>query len=311
MIVLDATEVDEVLRAHPSLPLRAVHDAYAAELAGTAASSQPPLLRLPLPDGARFQAKAARFGEVVGVRIAGERDGRQVDDGRRLLLYRLEDFLPWALVDERRLYRVRVAAQIAATVRVLARRRGRVVVVGTGRLAREVVRGLDAAAPFTVVALHGRDATRRDRAVERLDATVAGRVRGVTDLATSVAAADVVVTMSTAETPVVAGRDLSPGTLVVSAGGGWECDAAVYARARRVFLDDPPHCRQIGDLAGLEAAGHPLPNVTATLPDVVAGAGAPPCGADEIVVAVAQGMTACDVAIATAVVDRYEPGAWT
>lgn len=306
MRVIGAAEV----RAHldHDLAVDAVERAFAAHVAGRTSVSEPPLLRLRFDDNARFQAKAAKVGRVIGLRVAGERDERHVDEGRRILLYDADDLVPTALVDERELYRIRVGAQIAVTVGHLRPADSAVLtVVGAGRLARATIEAVQSATPFRSVQVHSRSPGSRARLVEDLEGGVPGSLEVVDDLPAALAVSDVVVTITTATDPVVCGEDLTPGTLVVSAGGGWECDAEVYRRADRLIVDDWDHCVQVGDIAPLHARGVVVPDdVAVTLPEVVAGAATPPCGPTEVMVAVPQGMTILDVALAARVLERID-----
>lgn len=289
------------------LAVAAVEHAFTQHVAGRTEMSEPPLLRLTVDARARFQAKAAKVGPVIGVRLAGERDARHVDEGRRMLLYDAERLVPTALIDEGELYRIRVGAQTAVAVARLRPTAGRgLTVVGAGRLARAVVEAVQMVCPFDTVRIHSRRAASRDGLVADLTGRVPGHLEATGDLPAAVATSDVVITITTATAPVLAGDWVRPGTLVVSAGGGWECDAEVYARADRLIVDDWEHCVQVGDLAALHAQGLiSREDVTTTLPEVVAGAADPgaaaPCAVTEVVVAVAQGMTILDVALAAGV----------
>ncbi len=307
MRMIGAAEVEAHL--DHQLAIDAVERALEDHLAGRTAVSEPPLLRLHVDERARFQAKAARVGRVIGLRVAGERDGRHVDAGRRLLLYDADALVPLALVDERELYRIRVGAQIAVTVARLRPADSAVLtIIGAGRLARATIEAIQATAPFPRVRVHSRSPGSRARCVDELAGRVSGQLEAVDDLPSALSESDVLVTMSTAASPVVAGADLRSGTLVVSAGGGWECDAEVYRRADRLIVDDWDHCVQVGDIGPLHARGVVMPaDVTASLAEVVAGGDAvTPCGAGEVVVAVPQGMTILDVALAAMVVERID-----
>ena len=306
MRVIGAAEV----RAHldHDLAVDAVERAFAAHVAGRTSVSEPPLLRLRFDDNARFQAKAAKVGRVIGLRVAGERDDRHVDEGRRILLYDADDLVPTALVDERELYRIRVGAQIAVTVGHLRPADSAVLtVVGAGRLARATIEAIQSATPFRSVRVHSRAPASRARLVQDLTGRVPGALEVVDELPSALATSDVVVTITTATSPVVAGADLRPGTLVVSAGGGFECDAEVYRRCGRLIVDDWDHCVQVGDIAPLHAQGVVARgDVAASLAEVVAGGATRPCGPTEILVAVPQGLTILDVALAARVLERID-----
>lgn len=306
MRILSADDVRAVL-THALAHDATVH-AFLEHLAGRTSTSQPPLMRLTVGANGRFQAKAAAIGDMVGLRFAGELDGRHVDEGRMLALYEAMTLLPRALVPEAELYRYRVAAQVAVTIDRLAPANAKVLtVIGAGRLGRAIVASVQALRPFTTVQLYAR--TFPEEAARTLARCTASSVEAVRDLPRAIAASDVVVTITTATTPVVAGADVAPGTLVVSAGGGWECDARLYRHADRLYVDDWDHCTQVGDLAVLTDRGVVTSqDVAGTLSEVIGKGGTPRCGPQERVAAVPQGMTITDVALASAVLAAVERG---
>lgn len=306
MRLVGAAEIDQVISYQ--LAREAVAHALEEHRAGRTSTSRPPLLQLDTGDGGTLQAKAASVGRVAGVRLAGELDGRHVDEGRRLLLYDTDTMTPRAWLDEVNLYRYRVGAQVALTVdRLASAHSSELVVVGAGRLARAVIGAIQAVRSMVRIGIHSRTTASSARAVEELAASVDASVWSVEDLPAALGAADVIVTVSTASAPVVAGRHLSSGTLVVSAGGGWECDEEVYARADRLFVDDWEHCTQVGDLAELTRRDVVVrDDVTACLAEAIGSDAIERCRPDEVVVAVPQGMTISDIALASRVLDDLE-----
>ncbi len=285
------------------LALRAVEDGFASILSGRAGQSTPRALFGEIDGDRRLQAKAAWLlpAGLGGFRLVGELGGRYVDSGRLMVLYSLATMDLAAVVEERSIYRARVAAEIAAAVLRL-RRPGPYAlgIVGSGRVGRRVLQGLLSLDSPQSVYLWSRD--------DRNAATVAGEFaetrRGTSfqPLRTVDAVcreADVVVTTTNAREPIVLGQWLRPGSLTVSAGGGWECDADVYEQADALVVDDWDQCVLMGDLAALVPAGRVQPSdVAATLAEVVVDAARIRKSVRDRIVAVVQGITVLDLAVA-------------
>lgn len=147
---------------------------------------------------------------------------------------------PRALIDGPALTARRTAAASALASRFLSRPDSRhLVMVGTGRLAPDLIAAHCAERPISHVTVYGRN---RDRAAGVVDA-LAGRPFEATvceDLEAAVATADIVSCATTARTPVFDGAWLRPGVHVDLVGGFRpdmrEADDAAIRRAR-VFVD--------------------------------------------------------------------------
>lgn len=121
--------------------------------------------------------------------------------------------------------------------------------------------------------------------------------------------ADVVVTMTNAKAPIVGAGMLAPGALVLSMGSAHEVEIAVLDEVGPLFVDDLDYAVAQGDLAawirrGEISAEAAQARISAGIGEVVAGLKPGRETPEERIVAIVQGLTACDVAVAKAVLDR-------
>ena len=128
------------------------------------------------------------------------------------------------------------------------------------------------------------------------------------DAAATVAAAckgaDLIVTITSAAEVLVGPLDVAPGAVVLSMGGGLEVSHAVWRGAAARFVDDPDYALVQGDAAAWIAAGTVgrdefCGSLTGTIPDLAAGQVRLP--QEGTLMAIVQGTTALDVALAHAV----------
>ena len=147
---------------------------------------------------------------------------------------------PMALLDGPTLTARRTAAASALAADYLARRDAeRLLIVGTGAVARQLIPAHAAARPIRRVMVWGRNPAK----AEALAAEARGRglvAEGVSDLAAAAAQADIVSCATLAREPLIAGEWLAPGTHLDLVGGFTpqmrEADDAAVRRAG-LFVD--------------------------------------------------------------------------
>lgn len=166
---------------------------------------------------------------------------------------------PRALIDGPALTARRTAAASALASRFLSRPDSqRLVMIGTGRLAPDLITAHCAERPLTHVSVWGRDTDKARNLARRMS----GRgfaIEACDDLATAIARADIVSCATTSRTPVFAGDWLTPGTHVDLVGGFRpdmrEADDTAVARAR-IFVDTRAGAMaEAGDITQPLAAG--------------------------------------------------------
>lgn len=125
----------------------------------------------------------------------------------------------------------------------------------------------------------------------------------------AVRGADVIVTMTSAYAPFIHAGWLKPGALLLSMGGVHEVDVAVLRECDALIVDDLAYALNQGDLGAWDKSGD-LPRdelhqrLRGTIGDVVADLIEGRERPDEKLFVILQGLTACDVALAKAVLDR-------
>lgn len=148
--------------------------------------------------------------------------------------------VPRALIDGPALTARRTAAASALASRFLSRPDSqRLVMIGTGRLAPDLIMAHCAERPITHVAVWGRHADKAERLARRMFGH-GFRIEACGDLEAAIANADIVSCATTSRTPVFAGEWLSPGSHVDLVGGFRpdmrEADDTAIGRAR-IFVD--------------------------------------------------------------------------
>ncbi len=217
---------------------------------------------------------------------------------------------PLALVDGNALTEVRTAAATAVAIRHLRPERARVAALfGTGHQAWPHLQALAAELELDEVRLVGRNVGQVNRLqVRALEAGIPARV--VADPAVAVEAADVVVTVTSAERPLFPGVALRDGALVCAVGSTKphrrELDGDAVARADTVVVDSvegaPTEC---GDLIHAVNEGCFAWDRMTALSEVVAGEIVVPRPDRGIVLFESLGIALQDLAAAAVVLRRY------
>lgn len=219
---------------------------------------------------------------------------------------------PRALIDGPALTARRTAAASALAATFLARDdAAHLLVVGTGRLAPELIAAHAAVRPIRRVAVWGRDRAKAHAvASEFADAGFEAAVAG--DLETAVQAADIVSCATTAAEPVFAGAWLSPGTHVDLVGGFRpdmrEADDDAIRRAS-VFVDTREGAgREAGDIVrAIESGALAANGIAADLFDLCAGRHRGRARDDEITLFKSVGTALEDLAAAELLVEGHAP----
>jgi ornithine cyclodeaminase len=159
--------------------------------------------------------------------------------------------LPLALLDGGALTRWRTAAASALAARFLARPDARRhLIVGAGALAPYFARAFSAVLPISEVSIWNRTGARAAAVAANLRANGLP-CREVTELEAAVREADIVTCITGAETPLVRGAWLRPGSHLDLVGGFKpnmrEADDEAVTRSR-LFVDTPKAAKEAGDL---------------------------------------------------------------
>jgi ornithine cyclodeaminase len=306
MLIATLAEIEQVLPKLDLLP--AIEDAFARYSAGEAVV--PPVGELLLPGGDVH----IKYGFLAGdpyyvVKIAS---GFYANPTRGLpsssglmLLFRQRTGEPVAvLLDNGRLTDIRTAIAGAVAAKHLAPSTVRSIgIVGTGIQARLQLRHLSGIGCRDVL-VWGRGERQLERCREEM-ATAGYTVTTTLDANEILASCELVVTTTSATTPILRTASLRPGTHITAVGSDTaakqELETGILARADVIVADSRAQCRERGEIHHALEAGAVAEDRVVELGDVIAGHAAGRTADDQITVADLTGVAVQDIAIAAAV----------
>lgn len=271
---------------------------------------QPSPIGLDLPAG-QIHIKSAQLSpeQPVVVKVAtgfprNPAQGLPAGDGAMMVLDPNTGQLKAVLLDRGWLTDLRTAATTAIAVRTLSHPSRRLGLLGTGVQADLTLHTLDSVGllPPDIV-IWGRDpvAAQRlaDRHADRSAALVAAE-----SVQMAVDGADLVITVTAAREPILAGAWLTANALIIAVGadspGKRECDADVLTRASRIVTDSRDQAIRLGELQhAVDPASYPIVELAHLVaqPDVVSG----------IQLCDLTGVGAADAAVGALAVQRCRP----
>ncbi len=290
-MVSEAETVDALSIAEAA---EVIAQTYKALGNGDVVPSTPSAMRV-APPPHRIQLKGAvlRNDGIAGARLSSR-------GHPRLMLWELESGAPILFLEENWLYSFRTGVSGAVVGRWLTPRPNpRIALIGAGAIATHMARAFGELCAPEVIAVASRT---RDSA-ERLAANVHNaRIVVADSIEGAVRGADIVTTITTAPARVVQSDWIKPGATVISMGGGPEFDIGVWHNAAHRFVDDLDYALYQGDLSSWVKDGALTQSeITANIAgigEVANGRWARRHDAGESVLAVIQGLTALDLALA-------------
>ena len=307
-ILLSRSDIAALMR--PADYIAAVEEGFRAAKEGRASAPAP--LHLECPRGG-FHAKGATLSGPRGyaaLKLNGNfpgNPGQGLPTIRgALLLCDAADGALLAVMDSGEVTLQRTAAATALAARHLARADSRTVaIIGCGEQAGAQLAALREVLPLERCLACDRDAgrahafARRDHGIECL---------AVPELGEATGSADVIVTVTTSQEPVLHGSHVRSGTFIAAVGADsphkHEIGAGLMA-ASRVVVDVLEQCLAMGDLRHAVAAGAmTAADVHGDLGDLVAGARAGRSGDAETWIFDSTGTALQDVAAAAAIYER-------
>ncbi|WP_018388444.1 ectoine utilization protein EutC [Ancylobacter sp. FA202] len=314
MLVLTEADLRPLLRldAHA---VDCVEAAFAA--LATKPVAMPPILRLDIPEHrGEVDVKTAYVPGLDGFAIKvspGFFDnpllGLPSLNGLMILFSTRTGLVEALLLDNGYLTDVRTAAAGAVAARHLSRpESGVVAILGAGMQARLQLEALTLVRPIREARIWARDAAKADATARDLTASLGFPVIASADPRATVGGADIVVTTTPAERPILSADWLEPGQHVTAMGADSEhkneIDPAAFARVTYI-ADRLSQTRRLGELhhaisAGLIAAAAPF----AELGEVIAGTAPGRTRPDEITLADLTGTGVQDTAIANLALAR-------
>jgi alanine dehydrogenase len=227
-----------------------------------------------------------------------------------VLVYRASTGELLAIVEADYLGQARTGAASGLATKYLARADARRLgVYGTGRQAATQVEAVAAVRQLESVVAYGRDAERRERFCQQMSERIGVPVRPAATPEEAARDRDVVVTMTTARTPVLQGAWLEAGTHVNAAGTNSilkaELDDAAVERAGLIVVDSRQQARiECGDLLSAAERGIVNWDQLVELGDVVGGRHPGRASAEQITLFESQGLGLEDVTVAMRVYER-------
>ena len=307
------------LRAIVPLDLEAVgcvENAFRA--LATLPVAMPPILRLDIPEHrGEVDVKTAYVPGVDGFAIKispgffdNPKLGLPSVNGMMVLLSARTGLVEALLLDNGYLTDVRTAAAGAVAARHLARPDATVAAIfGAGVQARLQLEALTLVRPIAEARIWARDTAKAQASAQTLREELGILVRAETDPEKAVSGADVIVTTTPAERPILKAGWLSPGQHVTAMGSDAEhkneIEPAAIARANLYVADSLKQTRRLGELrhaieAGLAGADRDFPG----LGRIVAGQTQGRRSAPDITICDLTGTGVQDTAIATLARDR-------
>ncbi|MBB6224782.1 ectoine utilization protein EutC [Rhizobium leguminosarum] len=310
MIILTEAELRKVI----GLDLDAVacvEQAFAA--LATKAVAMPPILRLDIPEHrGEVDVKTAYIPGIEGFAIKispgffdNPKIGLPSTNGMMVLLSSRTGLVQALLLDNGYLTDIRTAAAGAVAAKHLSRENASVAAVfGAGMQARLQLEALTLVRPIREARIWARDAAKAESAAAEQAARLGFPVAAISDPRRAISGADIVVTTTPSETPIIKAGWLEPGQHLTAMGSDAEhkneIDPAVIARADLYVADSLKQTRRLGELhhaidAGLVEADA----VFAELGQIVAGRVPARTSSDQITIADLTGTGIQDTAIAT------------
>ncbi|WP_085027331.1 ectoine utilization protein EutC [Ensifer aridi] len=287
-----------------------VEDAFRALATKTVA--MPPILRLDIPEHrGEVDVKTAYVPGLDGFAIKispgffdNPKIGLPSTNGMMVLLSSRTGLVQALLLDNGYLTDVRTAAAGAVAAKHLSREDASVAAIfGAGMQAKLQLEALALVRPIREARLWARDAAKAEATAGTLAETLGFPVKAASDPKAAVAGADIIVTTTPSEKPILEADWLQPGQHVTAMGSDAEhkneVDPQVIARGTYV-ADSLKQTRRLGELHHAIAAGLVAPDAEfAELGQVIAGLKVGRTRADEITIADLTGTGIQDTAIAT------------
>jgi ornithine cyclodeaminase/alanine dehydrogenase-like protein (mu-crystallin family) len=227
-----------------------------------------------------------------------------------ILLFSMESGALRAIISANRLTGVRTGAASGVAARYLSREDARVVgIVGAGVQARYQIAAVNEVRALTEVRVFDADVAKAAGFAHEIEDELAIAARAVTVARDAVAGCDVVITITTAKSPVIDGHWVEEGALVIGAGSNTpakrELDAVIFQRSKTVVDFKEQAIVEAGDLQeAIRSGAIQVDSIHAELGEIVAGLKAGRTDPREITLFKSVGMAIEDLATATFAYER-------
>ena len=298
-LLLTETDIRGLLTMH--MALESVEDAFRHIGEGTA--NVHPRRRLHLEGFSYLHYMAAADGACgyEGLKIyTSSRDGLRF----MIPLFRAKTGELLAILEGDYLGQMRTGAASGLATKLLAREDASAVgIIGTGLQAKTQLEAIASVRKIECVRAFGRDAERREKFADEMRSRLHVPVEAAATAGEVVRNSEILITVTTAVTPVVEGRWLRPGTHINAVGANFpqkrELDTETLMRASTIFVDSCEQAKmEAGDL--IQPFEH-MPerwNAVKEMADLVTGRAAGRTSRDEITLFKSNGIAIEDIVTA-------------
>lgn len=315
MIILTEADVRAVVKLDMDA-IACVEDAFRA--LATKAVVMPPILRLDIPEHrGEVDVKTAYVPGLDGFAIKispgffnNPAIGLPSTNGMMVLLSATTGLVQALLLDNGYLTDVRTAAAGAVAAKHLSRPDARIATIfGAGMQARLQLQALTMVRPIHEARIWARDVAKAEMTAIDLTRSLGISVVAAVDSQRAIAGADIVVTTTPSETPILKAEWLEPGQHVTAMGSDAEhkneIEPAAIAKASLYVADRLAQTRRLGELHHAIRTGAVAPNADfPELGQIVAGEKQGRTAPNQITIADLTGTGIQDTAIATLALAR-------
>jgi len=204
-------------------------------------------------DVAKFKVKGATLisEQVTGLRLVSDLpSGREVRSYHLLYICDDRTGLPIGLLDETWLHRFRTALTGVVAAKYLARPDSHVVaLIGAGAIASQLFPALTDCFDLEEVRVVARRLESARKFCQKFDGRLGPRFVAMDDSGTAIDGADIVITLTFADQPVVLPGMLARGSFLCSMGETEEVDMRVLDEVDRFIVDQFDYATVLGDIA--------------------------------------------------------------
>jgi ornithine cyclodeaminase/alanine dehydrogenase-like protein (mu-crystallin family) len=272
-LALLLTEADVQSLLDMPLALEAVEDAFLHLADGSAIVHSRERIHLPGKCYLHYMAAGDGHSDCVGLKIyTSSREGLRFV----IPLFHAESGELMALIEADYLGQMRTGAASGVATRLMARADAKVAgIIGTGLQARTQLEAIVRVRKLEKVRAFGRDAERRARFASEMSARLGLPVSAVSSAEEAVRGVDILITSTTAASPVVKGRWLEPGIHINAVGANFsqkrELDAEAVLRCDLIAADSCEQSKiEAGDLIQAFAGDEARWNGVCELAEIVA-----------------------------------------
>lgn len=298
-ILITEQDVEKILSIRAAIPI--MEDVF--RMAGEGTAENPPRYRMPMKKGfMQFGPGALHETGMAGFKIWANFGSplKQVWD----FLYSMESGDLLAIIQAHSISKFRTAAVTAVAVKHLSPAGASAVgLYGSGRQAEAQLDAICAVRTIKTVKVHSRNREKLDAFCRKMAAKLKINVTPAERPQDVPRDADIIVTMTNSETPVLFGEWITRPCLVVGAGANhWyerEIDGRLIEQARLVVVDEKEHAKvESGDLLWSVGHGTLRWEQVCSLGDIVVGRVAVPDFGAGTILFESHGLAVEDVAIA-------------